>query len=324
MSDKDPVVLAGSSSRELAEKICQCLKLPLAGSQMRRFADGEIWVKIDENVRGRNVFLVHATCNPVNENMMELLLLLDALRRASAGGINAVIPYFGYARQDRKEQPRVPISAKLMANLITTAGATRVIAVDLHSDQIQGFFDIPFDHLSAKPVLIGALSRHCQDGEAVVVSPDVGNVKRTRLYAEALHIPLVIIDKRRPKPNVAEVVNIIGDVRGRTCLIYDDMIDTGGTIVQAAEALRKAGARKVIAFCTHAVFSGPARERLQASCLEEVIVTDTIPHSEDGLPPKVKTLSVARLLAEAVTRVHNHQSVSELFDTAPAEQLQLY
>lgn len=291
---------------------------------MRRFADGEIWVKIDENVRGRNVFVVLSTCNPVNEHMMELLLMLDALRRASAGQINAVIPYFGYARQDRKEQPRVPISSKLMANLITTAGASRVIAVDLHSDQIQGFFDIPFDHLSVKPVMINALRDHIKADQAAVVSPDVGNVKRTRLYAEALHIPLVIIDKRRPKPNVAEVVNIIGDVKGRSCLIHDDMIDTGGTIVNAAEALMKAGASKVIAFCTHAVLSDPAKERLQNSCLEEVIITDTIPHADGSLPPKIKILSVARLLAEAVSRVHNRQSVSALFDSSPVEQLQLY
>jgi len=307
------VVIGGSASKDLAKEICQYLEIPLGGTEKRNFSDGETWVKVTENVRGADVFVVQSTYTPANEHLMELLLLIDALKRASAGRINAVIPYFGYARQDRKDQGRVALSAKLVANLITTAGADRVICLDLHANQIQGFFDIPVDHLFAWPLLID-YCKHLDLSNYVVVSPDVGNVKMARAYADRLSAPLAIIDKRRPEPNVAEVMNIIGDIKGKNVFLFDDMIDTAGTIVNGAKALIERGACDVYACCTHPVFSGPARERLIGSPLKEIIVTNTIPQDSDGFGDRLKTISVAPLIGEAVMRIHERRSVSALFD----------
>lgn len=306
-----PIVFSGSSSKYLGHAVCQTLGIPDARLDIRRFSDGEVRVKVNENVRGAQCFVVQSTFTPVNEHIMELLLILDALRRASAREVNAIIPYYGYARQDRKDEGRVALSAKLVANLITTAGADRVITIDLHSAQIQGFFDIPVDHLYAAPVLIDYIKNHITH-DYVVVSPDVGNVKRARGFSRRLNASLAIIDKRRPEPNVAEVMNIIGDVDGRSVLIYDDMIDTAGTLVKAAEALSARGVRDIYACCTHPVLSGTARGRLANSAIRELIVTDTIPH-HDWNNPKLKVISVAPLLAETIRRIHSNQSVSSLF-----------
>lgn len=309
--DFPPIIVSGTASTHLGAEIGRALDLPLGKVDIRRFSDGEMRVKINENVRGAQCFVVQSTCTPVHDNLMELLLLIDALRRASAGEVNAIIPYFGYARQDRKDEGRVALSAKLVANLITTAGADRVITIDLHSAQIQGFFDIPVDHLYAAPMLTNyILQRGISD--FVVVSPDVGNVKRARGYASRLASSLAIIDKRRPEPNVAEVMNIIGDVKDRNVFIFDDMIDTAGTLCGAAEALKQRGARDIYACCTHPVFSGPAKQRLADSCVKELIVTDTIPHL-DGSLSKLTVCSVAPLLAETIQRIHCNSSVSELF-----------
>jgi len=315
MINQDLIVIGGSSSKELAKEICEYLGIPMSGSEMRKFSDGETWVKITDNVRGADVFIVQSTYIPVNDNLMELLLLMDALRRASAGRINAVIPYFGYARQDRKDQGRVALSAKLVANLLVTAGANRVIALDLHSYQIQGFFDIPLDHLFAWPLLINYCKSLKLDNY-VVVSPDVGNVKLARAYAERLGAPLAIIDKRRTEPNVSEVMSIIGvgEIRGKNVFLFDDMIDTAGTIVNGAEALIEQGARDVYACCTHPVFSGAAKERLLGSKIKEIIVTNTIPHNEEEYKGRLKVVSVAPLIGEAIKRIHQRQSVSALFD----------
>lgn len=306
-----PIIFAGSASRHLGAKIAEELGLPIGSTEVRRFSDGEMRVKINENVRGAKCFVVQSTCTPVHDNLMELLLTVDALRRASAGEVNAIIPYFGYARQDRKDEGRVSLSAKLVANLITAAGTNRVITLDLHAAQIQGFFDIPVDHLYAAPLLTSYIrDRGIRD--FVVVSPDVGNVKRARSYASRLSSSLAIIDKRRPEPNVSEVMNIIGDVQGRNVFIFDDMIDTAGTLCGAADALQQRGVKDIYACCTHPVFSGPAKERLADSCIKELMVTDTIFHDHATLP-KMTVVSVAPLLAETIRRVCSNQSVSELF-----------
>jgi ribose-phosphate pyrophosphokinase len=308
----EPIIFSGSASKQLTQDICNFLKLPKGNLETTHFSDEETWVKINENVRGADVFVVQSTCTPVNDNLMELLLIIDALRRASAQRVNAVIPYFGYARQDRKDQGRVALSAKLVANLITTAGAERVLTVDLHSGQIQGFFDIPVDHLLAAPLLVDYVKKLNLENY-VVVSPDVGNVKRARGYAERLDAPLVIIDKRRPRPNVSEVMNIIGEIVGRNVFIFDDMIDTAGTIVNAARALKEKGARDVYACCTHPILSGDALKRIAESPLKEAIVTDTIPVNNKKPIDKIHVVSVAPLFGEAIRRIHNHQSVSALF-----------
>lgn len=306
-------IFTGNANPALAEEICQYLGVPLGVSSVSRFSDGEIRVRIDENVRGADVFVVQPTCHPINENIMELLVMIDALRRASARRITAVMPYYGYARQDRKTRSREPITAKLVANLLTAAGANRAITMDLHAGQIQGFFDIPVDHLPAGPILAEYIVRsHLEN--VVVVSPDVGGVVRARDLAERIGAPLAIIDKRRPEPNVAEVLNVIGPVQGKTAVVLDDIIDTAGTISTGAEALLTFGAKEVWVACTHPIFSGPAIERLSNSAIKEVIVTNTIPIHPERMLDKVKVLSVAPLLGEAVIRVHENLSVSKLFD----------
>ena len=306
-------LFTGNSNLDLAREICAYLGMPLGEAIVSSFSDGEIRVKIEENVRGGDVFVVQSTCEPVNRSIMELLIMIDALRRSSASRITAVIPYYGYGRQDRKDQPRVPITAKLIADLITTAGTDRVLTMDLHAGQIQGFFNIPVDHLYATPVLLDYISK--QGGsDLVVVSPDAGGVERARAFAKRLQAGLAIIDKRREGPNKAQMMNIIGDVDGRNVLLVDDMIDTAGTIVQGARACADKGARRVWAGCTHPVLSGPALERVQESCLAEVIVTNTIPlHGKEQLCPKLKVLSVASLLGESISRIHEEESVSSLF-----------
>lgn len=308
---RPPFVFSGTASKGLGASICQRLGVPDGKVDFRRFSDGEIRIKIGENVRGAQCFVVQSTSTPANETLMELLLMIDALKRASAGEVNAVIPYFGYARQDRKDEGRVALSAKLVANLITTAGADRVITLDLHSAQIQGFFDIPVDHLYASPVLVDYVKKRGID-DFIVVSPDVGNVKRARSYAGKLNSSLAIIDKRRPEPNVAEVMNIIGNVEGKNVFIFDDMIDTAGTLCGAAEALKDRGVGDIHACCTHPVLSGPAKKRIADSCIKEIIVTDTIPHAPDELS-KLTVVSVAPLLAETIRRIHSNESVSSLF-----------
>jgi len=306
-------IFTGNANPELAQSICRYVDTPLGDAEVTRFADGEIYVEIKENVRGVNCFVVQPTCSPVNDNLMELLVMIDALKRASAGSIVAVIPYFGYARQDRKSKPRTPISARLVADLLTAAGVDRVVAIDLHAGQIQGFFNIPVDHLYGMPVLMESL-RSRFTSEAVIVSPDAGGVERARAYSKRLGSSLAIIDKRRPAPNVSQVVNIIGDVRGRDAIIVDDMIDTAGTLTAAAQAVMEQGARNVYACATHAVLSNPAIERIMASPLKELITTDTVtPRAVVTNCPKVKILSVAKLLGEAVKRIHHGDSISSLF-----------
>ena len=306
-------IFAGNSNIPLAEDICQHFGVPLGKSEVKSFSDGEICVEIQESVRGMEVYVIQSICNPGNKNLMELLIMLDALKRASAHAITAVIPYYGYARQDRKVAPRTPITAKLIADLITVAGATRVLCMDLHAGQIQGFFNIPVDNLYATPVLLEYIQKHYKDN-TVIVSPDAGGVERARAFAKRLQTNFAMIDKRRPAPNVAEIMNIIGDVSEKICILLDDMIDTAGTITQAAEALMKRGAREVYACCTHPVLSGPAIDRLKKSPLKEVIVTNTIPLSDEarGLS-KIKSLTVAPLLGEAIKRIHCGESVSSLF-----------
>jgi len=306
------LLLAGTANRPLAEEMAQQLGQPLCAVTLRRFADGELFVKIDENVRGRDVFIIQPT-NPPAENYIELLLLIDAARRASAARVTAVLPYFGYARQDRKDQPRVAISAKLMANLVTHAGADRVLGMDFHSHQLQGFFDIPVDHLYAAPAFVSHF-RQKELHDPVVVAPDVGSAKMARGFAKRLNASLAIIDKRRPSANVAEVVNVVGDVADKDCLIPDDMIDTAGTITEASRALKKLGARRVFAFATHALLSGPAVERLRESPIDEVTVTNTIRLPEERKFDKLKILSIAGLMAKAIGYEHSNQSVSSLFD----------
>ena len=306
-------IFSGNANPDLALRICEYLGLPLGRASVRTFSDGEVFVEIGENVRGADVFVIQPTCPPVNHNLMELLIMVDALRRASARRITAVIPYYGYARQDRKAAPRVPISAKLVADIITTAGARRVLAMDLHAGQIQGFFSIPVDHLFAAPVLLKYLRENIQD-DVVMVSPDAGGVERTRAFAKRLGAGLAIIDKRRERPNESQVMHIIGEVEGKTAVILDDMVDTAGTLCQAAQALKEHGAKAVHGCATHPVLSGPAVDRIRESVLESLIVTDTIPLREEarGLQ-KIKVLSVADLLGEAIRRIHNDDSVSSLF-----------
>ena len=311
--DKELKLFTGNANPALAREICGHLGISLGEATVSSFSDGEIRVRIEENVRGADVFLMQSCCTPVNTSIMELLIMIDALKRSSAYRITAVIPYYGYARQDRKAQPRVPISAKLMADLITTAGADRVLTMDLHAGQIQGFFNIPVDHLYATPVLLDYINKRGA-ADLVVVSPDAGGVERARAFAKRLQVQLAIIDKRREGPNNAQIMNIIGDVEGRNALLLDDMIDTAGTIVQGAQACADKGARMVWAGCTHAVLSGPSLERLQESCLTEVVVTNTIPlNGKEQRCPKLRVLSVAPLLAEAITRIHVEESVSSLF-----------
>ena len=306
-------VFTGSANPALAEEICGCLGLPLGKASVRQFADGEIYLQIQENVRGTDVFVVQPTCTPVDRHLMELLLMIDALKRSSAQRITAVLPYYGYARQDRKDKPRVPISAKLIASLIERAGADRILALDLHAAQIQGFFDIPVDHLFSAPVMIEYFKPQ-QTEHLTVVSPDAGGVERARAFAKRLRAPLAIIDKRREEANVAEVMHIIGRVKGRNCLIVDDLIDTGGTLVKATEALLEKGATSVSACATHAVLSGPAVERIESSELKEVVLTNSIPSSEQARrSKKVRSLSVGKLLATAVQSIHEETSISVLF-----------
>ncbi|MHB8057906.1 MAG: ribose-phosphate pyrophosphokinase [Desulfuromonadaceae bacterium] len=307
-------IFSGNSNPDLAHKICNCLGVPLGNARVRRFSDGEVMVEIGENVRGRDVYVVQSTCAPTNDNLMELLVITDALKRASAATITAVIPYYGYARQDRKAAPRTPITAKLVADLITTAGVNRVVTTDLHAGQIQGFFNIPVDNLYAAPVILDYLKDRFSGEQVVMVSPDAGGTERARAFAKRLEYSLAVIDKRRTGPNVAEVMHLIGDVRDKIAVILDDMIDTAGTLTQAAKALKQNGAKAVYACATHGVLSGPAIERINASDIEEVVLTDTIPYAHgDQETTKIKMLSVADLLAEAIRRIHEDESVSSLF-----------
>ncbi len=304
-----PRIFSGSSNPELTKKIVDYLGLPLGNVESKHFSDGEIWIKFKENIRGGDVFIVQST-HPPADNLMELLIMLDAAKRSSARRVTAVIPYFGYARQDRKDQPRVAITAKLVANLITVAGADRVIAMDLHAAQIQGFFDIPSDHLYASPVFTSLWKEKADN--LVVVSPDVGGIKLARSYSKRIGAKLVVIDKRRPKPNETEVMHIIGDVEGKDVLIVDDIIDTGGTFVSAIEALKKRGAQKIYGAVTHAVLSGQAIEKIENSAIEKLYVTDSIPVKRKSEKIVVRTASI--LLAEAILRTHNNESISSLFD----------
>ena len=308
-------IFTGNANRALADEICKFVEIPLGRADVTHFSDGEIYVEVGENVRGVNCFVVQPTCSPPNQSLMEVLIMIDALKRASAGSIVAIIPYFGYARQDRKAKPRTPITAKLVANLITAAGADRALAMDLHAGQIQGFFDIPFDHLYAMPVLIEELRVLGFGGEGtVVVSPDAGGVERARAFSKRLGAGLAIIDKRRPAPNVSEIMNIVGDVRGKKTVIVDDIIDTAGTLTNAAHAIINAGAQSVSACASHAVFSGKAVQRITDSPLQHVVVTNTIPQSDEGAAcPKVRVKSVGRLLGEAIKRIHHGDSISSLF-----------
>ena len=306
-------VFTGNANPALASEICYELGCPLGAANVRAFSDGEVHLQIQENVRGADVFVIQPTCTPVDRNLMELLLMMDALKRASAERITAVLPYYGYARQDRKDRPRMPISARLVASLIERAGADRILAVDLHAAQIQGFFDVPVDHLFAAPVMVDYFDE-LRGEDLTVVSPDAGGVERARNFAKRLESPLAIIDKRRSDVNVAEVMHIIGDVAGQHCLIVDDLIDTGGTLVKAAEALLEQGAKSVRACATHAVLSGPAVERIENSPIEEVIVTNSIPLREQADNcTRIKQLSVAPLLAKAIQSIHEDGSVSTLF-----------
>ena len=313
-SDPNLKIFALSSNRPLAQKIADQVGVELGKVSVTHFSDGEIKINIDESIRGDHVYIVQSTSYPVNDNLMELLIMIDALRRASAKTINVVLPYYGYARQDRKAQSREPITAKLVANMITQAGADRVLTLDLHAAQIQGFFDIPVDHLLGAPLLANYfLENNFKDKDIVVVSPDHGGVTRARKLAEFLHAPIAIIEKRRPKANVAEVMNIIGDVKGKVAVLIDDMIDTAGTITLAAQAIQDAGALEVYACCTHPVLSGPALDRLNASVIKEVVVTDSIQVPEEKTGGKIVQVSVDQLMAEAIKRIHENRSVSPLF-----------
>jgi ribose-phosphate pyrophosphokinase len=307
-------VFSGNSNPALAEKICSSLGVPLGSAKVKNFSDGEIMVEIGENVRGRDIYVVQSTCAPTNNNLMELLIMMDALKRASAATITAVIPYYGYARQDRKVAPRTPITSKLVADLITTSGADRVVTIDLHAGQIQGFFNIPVDNLYAAPVMLEHLKKRFAQTDTVMVSPDAGGTERARAFAKRLGCTLAVIDKRRTGPNVAEVMHLIGDVKGKAAIILDDMIDTAGTLTQAARALKDHGASSIYACATHGVLSGPAIERINNSPIEEVLITDTIPLGDKTEQTgKVKVITVAELLAEAIRRIHEDESVSSLF-----------
>jgi len=306
-------LFSGNANRPLAEEIAQHLHMRLGDADVSRFSDGEVYVQINENVRGQDVFVVQPTCPPVNDHLMELLVMIDAFKRASARRITAVLPYYGYGRQDRKVMPRVPITAKLVADLITTAGCQRVLAVDLHAGQIQGFFDIPVDHLfAAPPVIVDYLAKKDLK-DPVLVSPDAGGVERARAIAKRLNAGLAIVDKRRDGPNVAVFMYLIGDVKDKDVVVIDDMIDTAGTLIQAVEAVKREGARRVLACAVHGVLSGPAIKRIENSALEEVVITNSVPLTPDKASPKIHVLSVAPLLAEAIRRIHDEESVSTLF-----------
>ena len=307
------IIFSGNSNPELSKKICDYLGVPLGGEKLKRFSDGEIQIEIDENVRRRDIYIIQSTCVPVNENLMELLLMIDAMKRASATRITAVIPYYGYARQDKKVAPRVPISAKLVADLLTVAGATRIITMDLHAGQIQGFFNIPVDNLFAAPVLIDYM-RGNFNSDLVIISPDAGGVERARAFAKRLNAGLAIIDKRRDAPNEAKAMAVIGDVEGKVAVILDDMVDTAGTLTEAAGALTEKVAKEIHACCAHAVLSGPAIERIEDSVLKTMVVTDTIPLQINAQAcEKVKVLSIATLVGEAIIRSHMGDSVTSLF-----------
>ncbi|MBM4442207.1 MAG: ribose-phosphate pyrophosphokinase [Candidatus Rokubacteria bacterium] len=313
MMTKELKLFSGTAHRGLTAEIAQYLKLPVGDADVTRFSDGEVFVQINENVRGSDIFIVQPTCPPVNDNLMELLIMVDAFKRASAGRITAVLPYYGYARQDRKVQPRVPITAKLVADLLAAAGVDRVLALDLHAGQIQGFFNVPVDHLFAgPPVIVDYLSKKTLR-DPVVVAPDAGGVERARAIAKRLNAGLAIIDKRRDGPNVAVVMHLIGDVRDKDAIVIDDMIDTAGTLVQAVGALEREGARRIIAGGVHAVLSGPAVDRLRTAPLEEIVLTNSIPLAPDKVLPTMTVLTVAPLLGEAIRRIHDEESVSTLF-----------
>ncbi len=305
-------IFAGNANPELAREICQYLGVSMGASKISRFSDGEIRAEVEESVRGADAFIIQPTSTPVNEHLMELLIMVDALRRASARRITAVMPYYGYARQDRKTRARAPITAKLVANIITASGCRRMITMDLHAGQIQGFFDIPVDHLPGVPILAEHFHQTLKE-DVVVVSPDIGGVTRARDLAERIGAPLAIIDKRRPEPNVAEVTNIIGAIKGKSVIMIDDIIDTAGTITKGAAALKERGAKEIYVCCTHAVLSGPAIKRLEESVIKEVVVTNTIPLPPEKMTDKIKVLSVAPLLGEAIIRIHEDLSVSKLF-----------
>ena len=306
-------IFTGNSNSELANKICDYLSLPLGGAKVTKFSDGEIQIEIHENVRLKDIFIIQSTCSPVNDNLVELLLMIDAFKRSSAKKITAVIPYFGYSRQDKKVAPRVPISAKLVSDMITLAGADRIITMDLHAGQIQGFFNVPVDNLFAAPVLINHIRKHFRDG-LVIVSPDAGGVERARAFAKRLDADLAIIDKRRDAPNQAKAMAVIGDVADKVAVILDDMADTAGTLTEAAEAVINAGAREVHACCAHAVLSGPAIERISDSALKTVVVTDTIPLAENARNcDKIKVLTISQLVGEAIIRSYRGDSVTSLF-----------
>lgn len=309
------IVFTGNANPDLAAKVCNHLHIPLGKAEVGRFSDGEIAVEINENVRGSDVFIIQSTCNPTNDSLMELIVMADALRRASAGRITAVIPYFGYSRQDRRvRSARVPITAKVVADMLTTVGIDRILTVDLHADQIQGFFDVPVDNVYGTPVLLADIEKQNYD-DLMVVSPDVGGVLRARAMAKQLNdVDLAIIDKRRPKANVSQIMHIIGEVEGRTCILVDDMVDTAGTLCKAAEALKENGATKVVAYCTHPVLSGPAIDNLKASSLDALVVTDTIPLSAAGRAcGRIRQLTLAPMLAECVRRINNEESLSAMF-----------
>ena len=312
---KDIKIFAGNSNKPLAASMAECLGISLGRSDVGKFSDGEIQVSIHESVRGSDVYVVQSTSSPVNTNLMELLIMIDAMRRASAGRITAVIPYYGYARQDRKSRARDPITAKLVADLIVTAGADRVLTMDLHAAQIQGFFHVPVDHMYGAPILLPYFERKiaAYKKNVVMMSPDLGSVGRARIFAERLDVPLAIVDKRRPKANVSEIMNIIGEINGKDVIIVDDLIDTAGTLCNAANAIKERGAKSVMACSTHAVLSGPALERIAASALEEVVVLDTIALPQEKKIDKIKVLSVAPVLAEAVARIYSDKPVSTLF-----------
>lgn len=315
MSDKQMIVFSGNANPQLADAVVEHLDLPLGKASVGQFSDGEVMVEIIDNVRGKDVFIVQPTCVPTNDNLMELLVIADAVRRASAYRVTAVIPYFGYSRQDRRPRSvRVPITAKLVANMLQAAGVDRVLTVDVHADQIQGFFDVPVDNIYASPILLGDIWRKNYK-DIVVVSPDVGGVVRARAMAKLLDdSDLAIIDKRRPKPNEAKIMNIIGEVKGRTCILVDDMVDTAGTLCQAANALKERGATRVIAYITHPVLSGPAVQNIENSTLDELVVTDTIPLSAEALKcDRIRQLTISELLAETIRRVSTEESVSSLF-----------
>lgn len=321
MKNGNVKIFSGSSNPMLAEKLANDLELTLGDAKMIRFQDGEVYVKLNETVRGDSVLVIQSTSNPVNENLMEMLVFIDALKRASADEIIAVIPYYGYARQDRKASPREPITAKLVANLLTSAGADRVMTMDLHAQQLQGFFDIPVDHMEGLPIIAKYfMEKGLHGDDVVVVSPDVGGVKRARGLARWLDTKIAIIDKRRPKPNESEVMNIIGDIEGKIAIFIDDIIDTAGTMTNGAEAVIKRGAKEAYAACTHAVFSGPAIERIENSPFKEVVITNTIQQPEEKKIDKIKILSVSELFSEGIKRIINKESLSELFEKK--EQLQ--